>query len=151
MREAIVYLDSSAIIKRYINEPGSNTVRSIYRKAYTGDLKIAYSVWNIGEVLGAFDRARRLGRITSDEYRLVKGRFLSEAKRMVKLGIAIIQPIRLSILKISWKLVEKHHIYVADALQIASAKNVGAGKFLTGDEKLHETALAEGLASICLA
>ena len=151
MREAIVNLYSIAIIKRYIDEPGTSIVRSIYRKAYTGDLKIAYSVWNIGEVLGAFDRARRLGRITDDEYKLVKGRFLSETRRMVKLGIAIIQPIRLSILKNSWKLVEKYHIYVADALQIASAKNVGASKFLTGDEELHEIALTEGLTSVHLA
>ena len=135
------------LLKGYINEPGSDIVLSMYKKAYTGDLKIAYSVWNIGEVLGAFDRARRLGRITGDEHRLVKGRVLSETRRMVKLGIALIQPIRLSILESSWKLVEKYHIHVADALQIATAKNVKADMFLTGDEKLHETALAEGLAS----
>ncbi len=150
MKETTIYLDSSAIIKRYVYEPGSDIVRGIYKKAYTGDLKIAYSVWNIGEVLGAFDRARRLGRITSDEYKLIKGRFLGETRRIVKLGIGIIQPVKLSILQNSWKLLENYHIYIADALQIASAKKVGANKFLTGDGKLHKTALAEGLPSYWL-
>ncbi len=32
MKEQIIYLDSSAIIKRYVKEPGSKVVRSIYLK-----------------------------------------------------------------------------------------------------------------------
>ena len=151
MNEKVVYLDSSAIVKRYIAEPGSDLVRNVYRRAYSGELKIAYSVWNVGEVLGVFDKARRLGRITDDEYRLVRRRFLGETKRMMRLGIAVVQPVKLSILRVSWRLVEKYHVYVADALQVASAKSVGAAGFLTGDEKLHEVALAEGLASTYLA
>jgi len=34
MNVIIAYLDSSAIIKRYLNEPGSNVVRALYVKAY---------------------------------------------------------------------------------------------------------------------
>ena len=62
MRERIVYLDSSAIVKRYIREPGSDAVRKVYLKAYSGEVILSLSVWNIGEVLGAFDKARRIGR-----------------------------------------------------------------------------------------
>ena len=43
MREQIVYLDSSAIVKRYIKEPGSNEVRSAYLRAYSGDLIISFN------------------------------------------------------------------------------------------------------------
>jgi len=35
-RELAIYLDSSAIVKRYIEEPGSNVVRELYLKAYPG-------------------------------------------------------------------------------------------------------------------
>ena len=50
----------------------------------------------------------------------------------------------MAILEHSWKLVEKHHIYEADALQVASAKHVKAKEFLTSDEKLHKNSLNRG-------
>jgi predicted nucleic acid-binding protein len=43
------------------------------------------------------------------------------------------------------KLVLKHHIYVADALQIASAKKVNSRVMVTGDKGLADIADAEGL------
>ncbi len=48
MRGSVVYLDSSAIIKRYIGEPGSDKVRELYLKAYAGEVTLSYSLWNIG-------------------------------------------------------------------------------------------------------
>ncbi|BES82353.1 hypothetical protein PABY_19200 [Pyrodictium abyssi] len=53
MSRPIVYLDSSAIVGRHVLEPGSRYVRSIYARAYGGEAKISFSVWNIGKVLGA--------------------------------------------------------------------------------------------------
>ncbi|RLG52180.1 MAG: PIN domain nuclease, partial [Thermoproteota archaeon] len=69
MRGAAAYLDSSVILKRYVREAGSEMVRGLYLKAYSGEATIAYSMWNIGEVLGALDRAARLGRLSSMLYR----------------------------------------------------------------------------------
>lgn len=150
MNAAIAYLDSSAIVKRYVSEPSSDVVRALYIKAYAGDVKIAFSLWNVGEVLGVFDRARRLGRMDKHEYNITKKRFLGETKRMMKLGIAVILPVKVRVLMEAWKLAEKHHVYVADALQIASAKHVKAEKFLTGDRRLHEIAMTERLNSTLL-
>ncbi len=149
MSAALAYLDTSAIIKRYILEPGSETIRNLYLRAYSGETRITFSLWNIGEFLGAIDRARRLGRI--EEYDIVRRRFLGETKRMVRLGITSIVPLKLRVLRDSWVLVERHHIYEADALQIASAKYIGSEKFFTGDERLHEVAVEEGLDSSLLA
>ena len=150
MREPVVYLDSSAIVKRYIEEPGSRRVREFFLKAYSGDIVLSYSVWNIGEVLGAFDRARRAGRIDDQIHSVVRRRFLLEVRRMVRTGLVLVVPLKVEILGESWRLVEKHHIYEADAVQIASAKHVEAGEFLTGDERLHEVAMREGLNSTYL-
>ncbi|RLF13964.1 MAG: PIN domain nuclease [Thermoprotei archaeon] len=147
MKEHIVYLDSSAIIKRYIKEPGSDYVRKTYLKCYSGDITLSCSIWNVGEVLGAFDRAKIIGRIDDETYTIVKRRFLLEVRRMARLGSLLIIPLKIRILKESWKLVEKHHIYEADAIQIASAKYVNSIEFLTGDRRLHEVALKEGLKS----
>ncbi|MEM0054091.1 MAG: PIN domain nuclease, partial [Nitrososphaeria archaeon] len=49
------------------------------------------------------------------------------------------------------KLVFKHHLYVADAIQIVSAKQASAHKLVTGDRKLTEVSMAEGLETLWLA
>ncbi|HIE19123.1 TPA: PIN domain-containing protein, partial [Candidatus Bathyarchaeota archaeon] len=135
---------------RYIKEPGSDVVRGLYLKAYSGDLKISYSLWNIGEVLGAFDKARHIDRLDEDSFRVVKERFLLETRRAVKLGIAVIAPVKTRILVETWRLIENYHIYEADALQIATAKYLDAENFLTGDRILYEIAEKEKLHSIYL-
>ncbi len=97
MSGQIIYLDSSAIVKRYINEPGP-------------------------------------------EYIIDKADFISETLRMHKLNVLILVHLRADILKQAWKIVERHHVYQADALQIASAKIVNTSI-------LHGIALEEGLNS----
>jgi predicted nucleic acid-binding protein len=144
------YLDSSAIVKRYVEEAGTDKVREQYVKAYAGDVKLAFSLWNIGEVLGALDKARYLNRMSEEDYTRAKGTFLSETRRLARLGLAVIVPVKSTILTHSWRLLEKHRIYQADALQIASAKYINATKFLAADKKLHKAACDEGLNSICL-
>ncbi len=56
----IVYLDSSAMVKRYVEEPGSEEVRKTYLRVYSGEIIISCNVWNIGEVLGVFDKGSGL-------------------------------------------------------------------------------------------
>lgn len=146
----LVYLDSTAIVKRYIKEPGSETVRMLFLKAYSGDLNLSFSIWNIGEVLGALDRARRIGRIDEETYIITRRRLLLETRRIIKLGMALLAPIRINTLLDTWKLIEKHHIYEADALQIATAIQLKAKQFITGDKRLHEIATKEGLKSLLL-
>ncbi|MBS7247681.1 MAG: type II toxin-antitoxin system VapC family toxin [Candidatus Jordarchaeales archaeon] len=145
MGELVVYLDSSSIVKRYVQEPGSSLVRDAYVKAYSAELVIAFSSWNLGEVLGAFDKAAVRGILSEDDYLIVKSRFLAETRRMFLLGILNIIPVRFRLLAECWKLVEKYHIYQADALQIVSAKDIKSAKFITGDKKLSEVASLEGL------
>lgn len=150
MPERIVYLDSSAIIKRYVEEKGSNKVVYEYESAYNGKRIIAFSIWNVGEVLGVFDRAKRRKIINDIEYTVLRERFLAETERMTKLRILKIVPLKTQILVGGWKIIEKYHIYQADAIQIVSAKIINADLFLTGDKKLHEIAKEESLKSIYL-
>ncbi|MEM3713447.1 MAG: type II toxin-antitoxin system VapC family toxin [Nitrososphaeria archaeon] len=148
MSEEIVYLDSSSIIKRYIKEKGSNLVETLYMKAYSGDIKLSFNLWNIGEIIGAFNKAKALKRLDEQAYMLSKKRFLLECKRLAKLGALILVPLKTKLVCECWILVEKHNIYQADAIQIVSAKNVGAKEFLTGDKLLHEIAKSEKINSV---
>jgi len=148
MKEQVAYLDSSSLVKRYVKEPGSNLVKDLYLKAYSGELIIAFSSWNIGEVLGAFDKAHSRGILDSKSFLTAKNRFLLETRRLIRLGVLRLIPVRFKLLVECWTLLEKHHIYQADALQVASAKAVNATKFFTGDKRIYEIADAEGLNTV---
>ncbi|MCL4346146.1 MAG: type II toxin-antitoxin system VapC family toxin [Candidatus Thermoplasmatota archaeon] len=150
MTEKVVYLDSSAIVKRYVYETGSEFIRAQYSEAYLGNILLSFNAWNIGEVIGLFDRAHRQKRITSEQLDEVMGRFSNETARLKKISRMRIITLSESVLESSWDVVIKHHIYVADALQITSAIEAGCNEFYTGDEKLHKLALSSGLNSFYL-
>jgi len=69
---------------------------------------------------------------------------------MARLRSLRVVPLRMGILVEGWELIEKYHIYEADAIQLASAKYVNASQFLTGDKQLHEVATEEKLNSVYL-
>ncbi|WP_288005085.1 type II toxin-antitoxin system VapC family toxin [Thermofilum sp.] len=150
MKNPIVYLDSSTIVKRYIEEAGSEVARDVYNSALAGNLTLSFSAWNIGEVLGVLDRYRRRAWLDDESYVAARMMFIGETIRLLKLGALILVPIRVRLLAEAWRLLEKYHIYQADALQVVSAKYVKANKMYTGDRSLHNVALAEGLQSVIL-
>jgi len=145
-----VYLDSSVILKRYLKEDQSEKAAELYLKAYAGEHVICFSLWNIGEVLGVLDRARRLRRLSRAEHALTRTRFISETRRMIRLGVCGVLPLKTTVLKEAWSIVEAQHIYEADALQLASAKMADANLFYTSDQTLHKIATKMGLNSVCL-
>ena len=54
-----IYLDTSALIKRYILEEYSEHVDRLYREAHAGRVRIGFSIWNIGEVAVVLDKYER--------------------------------------------------------------------------------------------
>jgi len=142
-----VYLDSSAIVKRYVAEAGSEAVDLIFDRAETGSVQLLFSVWNVGEVLGVIDRYCRRGLISKEEMGNVVAHFLSESAKLTKLGGLSILPMTADALIDSWLLVLRRHIYVADALQVELARR-GCDALLSGDEKLAEVAISEGINAI---
>ncbi len=97
--------------------------------------------------MGVIDRARMRKLITDEEYRIIKLRFLRETLRLSRLGILMLIPIKLLILRDAWAMIEKYHIYQADAIQVATAKSVGANEVITADKKLHQILINEGLST----
>ncbi|ABL79089.1 type II toxin-antitoxin system VapC family toxin [Thermofilum pendens] len=136
-----VYLDTSAIVKRYVVEEGTDVLDEIYAGAYAGDVTIGFSLFNIGEVAVVFDKYRRRGVIADVNDCFSK--FLSEVSTLARLGSLRVVRISKPILVESVRYVFRYGVYIADALQIASAKNFEA--FLTFDERLAEVAVKEGL------
>lgn len=142
-----VYLDSSVLLKRYVREKGTEEAEKIFRDAYSKKVVLITSIWNLGEAIEVLDRKRRLGEIENDVFSTLKVTLLGDVKRMTGLGIMRLVPVHSMLLVDAWKLVEKHHIYQVDALQIVSAKYESAEEFYTADKRLHKVALGEGLNS----
>ena len=145
MREQPVYLDSSAIAKRYVGEKGSDLVDRVYSRSEIGELRLAFSIWNIGEVLGVFDRYQTRKLISGKEFLSARSDLVSETLKLSRLGSLDVLPVTSGLISQSWEFVTKHHIYEADALQISSGKMVGCGLFLGADGRLLDAASAEGL------
>lgn len=141
----LVYLDTSSIVKRYIEEKGSEVVDKVYEEAEAGRVRMAFSVWNIGEVLGVLDRYRTRKMISDENFETALKTLASESMKMIRLGVLQLLPITSRILIESWLLVLQHHIYEADALQISSSKESGCNLFLGVDNRLIQAAQKEGI------
>ncbi len=126
-------------------ENGTDKVQEVYTKTLQGETKLAFSVWNIGEALGVLDIYRRRKWIGKENHKKARELLITETLRLIKLGLTKTIPVRTKLLIDSWTLIEKYHIYQADALQITSAKHVNADQFMTGDKKLAEIAKTEGI------
>lgn len=75
---------------------------------------------------------------------------LRELRMLFRMRSAIMVNVTPKIIRESVKLVFNRHIYVADAIQTVSAKQVGVRVLVTGDAKLAEASMSEGPETLCL-
>jgi predicted nucleic acid-binding protein len=142
------YLDTSAIVKRYVSELGSKIVDDLFGKAHKGSVVIVFSYWNVGEAAVVFDKYGEKPGFKGTE---VFKTMLRELRMLCRAHSAIMVNVTPKTIRESVKLVFKHHLYVADAIQIISAKQANARNFVTGDRVLAEASAVEGLETLCLA
>lgn len=135
----MIYLDTSALIKRYIWEAGSEQVRQLFKdKAMIITSKVAYP-----EVYAALTRRMREGDLTRDQHRQVCRLFEREWPAY------LIVEVHDEILRLSRDLIEKYPLRGFDAIHLASAKSIGKQlktliTFGGADQRLLESAEAEG-------
>ncbi len=86
MSVKLVYLDSSSIVKRYVGEKGSDVIDTVYEKAEASKLRFVFSIWNVGEVFGAFDRYVVRGLLSDHMVKTALQDFLSESIKMSRLA-----------------------------------------------------------------
>ena len=145
--EEIYYLDTSALVKRYVEEHGSEIIDSIFNDAYRGVKTISFSYWNIGEAAVVFDKYERMAELNAKK--LLK-ELLREVKTLARLHKIMLVGVDPFILRKSIEIVLKHHIYVADALQLVSAIESRSKLFVTADKELARIAEREGLNTLLL-
>lgn len=79
----MVYLDTSALVKRYVLEPGSQVVSDLIATAGI----VATSTVTRAESAAAFSKAARVGSLTNDGARACHNAFLLEWKNYVRIRV----------------------------------------------------------------
>jgi uncharacterized protein len=138
----VQYLDSGALAKRYVQEEGSETMDQVFERAEKGEESVFFSTWNVGELAVVFDKYEREGLLDAKRVMMT---FLGEVKRLGKSRAAEVVPVSGSVIADVVTLTLRHHVYVADALQVASCKTVSGAGLLTADRRLAGIAREEGL------
>ncbi|RLI70082.1 VapC toxin family PIN domain ribonuclease [Archaeoglobales archaeon] len=136
-----VYLDTSALVKRYVEEENSEKIDFLFDKAYKEEITLVTSQWNVAEAAVVFDKYQRRGILDAMEtLKLLQ----NEMEMIVRMGLFKIVPVS-GIIAESIPLMLKHHIYVADAIQILTCRQEKCDLFVTFDKKLSEVVRAENI------
>jgi hypothetical protein len=143
-----IYLDTSALVKRYLKEEGTKQVDSYFKDSYDKKAVLFMSQWNIGEAAVVFDKYQNQNVIR--DARKPFEMLYKELSLMVKLGSFKFIPVLGEIIGISIPLVLSHHIYIADALQLGTYKHQTCDLFVAFDNRLNSIAKEEGVTTINL-
>jgi predicted nucleic acid-binding protein len=133
-------------MKRYVEEKGTENVDVVYEAVERDEgQRLTFSLWNVGEVIGAMDERNRRGDIERAAMSRAVALFVGETRKFVAMRKLVVLPVGSRVLEESRDLVLKYHIYQADALQLASARQSASVLILTADRKLAECAESEKL------
>ncbi|MGH7435515.1 MAG: type II toxin-antitoxin system VapC family toxin [Polyangiaceae bacterium] len=139
----IYFLDSSALVKRYVREAGSVTVAGLFRRR----AKLAASGLAIVEVPAALFRRARAGD-------LAMGAAQAHAADVARdLDQMYVVEARKAVLDSAHDLVERHPLRAYDAVQLASALRIvqsteASVTFVCADRGLAGAAIAESLRTL---
>jgi predicted nucleic acid-binding protein len=149
----ILYVDSSALIKYYIQESGSRSLMGKIKEESFRENGIFMSVVGYAEVLAVLARHLRENLLSAAEFATVENQFSDDW--MFHLGRI---ELSVGVLGFIPELVRKHPLRGFDATHLASAlwirdalrlgKSVAATRpvtFATSDKQLRRAAAAEGL------
>lgn len=141
------FLDSSALVKRYVPETGSTWIRALSAQETGNSLIIARITWV--EVRSAISRREREGSLTPTDATLIIQRFRSELNNQYQ-----VIELDATLAETAGQLVGQYPLRAYDAVQLASVLRIQPAFattqstsliFLTADDRLSAVAGALGL------
>ncbi len=142
------YLDASALVKRYVDETGSDWLRTIMTHA--DDLLLFTSRMAIIEVMSAFTRRVRDNSLTIADFASACDAFRGDC-----LDEYQIMPPTMTVIDLACNLLQRHPLRAYDATHLATALNAQqfltaqgypSFTFLSADDRLNQSVTAEGIA-----
>ena len=130
-----VFLDSSALAKRYVQEPDSDRVEAILSSASA----LGVSVICLSEVVSALCRRRREDKLSHPQYLQAKRALQSDIEDTSVIGITE------QVVARAVELLERWSLRSSDSLHVACAAEWSAQLFVSADERQCAAAKAYGL------
>lgn len=130
-----VFFDTSAFVKRYVSEAGTDAVLEWCDQA----TEIILSGIALPEIISAFCRLQREGKITDTQYRQLKSLLLADIEDA---AICDLSPV---VLMQTITSLEKNVLRGMDAIHIGSAVALKADVFISADKRQLEAAARMGL------
>ncbi|NUO07263.1 MAG: type II toxin-antitoxin system VapC family toxin [Candidatus Brocadia sp.] len=136
----IVYLDTSDLVKLYVDEIGSDAIKEIVRKATViSTSKVAYA-----EARSAFARKQRDGSFSAKVLRKIVEDLNREWESYFLIEVTD------GLIRLAGDIAEKHLLRGFDSIHLASAMNLKCKiasevYFSSNDEKLNQAAGKEGI------
>nr|VFJ59807.1 MAG: hypothetical protein BECKFM1743C_GA0114222_102563 [Candidatus Kentron sp. FM]VFJ62807.1 MAG: hypothetical protein BECKFM1743A_GA0114220_103163 [Candidatus Kentron sp. FM]VFK13067.1 MAG: hypothetical protein BECKFM1743B_GA0114221_102654 [Candidatus Kentron sp. FM] len=131
-----IFFDSSAFVKRFIEEDGSREVDAWCERAS----RLGLSILCIPEMVSALNRKIREGELSTEHYWPIKEQIAKEIEdaQIVELTPEVVEK--------SIGLLERHVLRSLDALHIACALAWGADVFVSSDKRQIRASRDSGLA-----
>ena len=129
-----IYLDTSAFVKKYHTEDGSDQIELVFENAKKGKCSILMSIWVISETINALDKHRMRNEITQDELNKIVGTILSDISVLMDNNILEIIDIETELLKMSWEFIINEHLSCSDSLHLVTALQRNCDMFLAADK-----------------
>ena len=143
---AIHYFDTSALVKLYVKETGSDWIKQIFD---TPGQNIAFASIGMVEAASALARRQRMGEITNYQQRALYSKLLRDIQHRFDIQIVTDKTIHTAA-----DITQRHPLRGYDAVHLAAAlelnKHLTANQlptitFVSADEKLYQAAADEGL------
>ncbi|MHB1282312.1 MAG: type II toxin-antitoxin system VapC family toxin [Metallibacterium scheffleri] len=130
-----VYFDSSALAKRYIEEACTAEVLAWCERAS----ELALSAIAIPELISAFCRLQREGRLTRAQYQAIKRALMTD------IADALILETTPEVIQHAVKALESHPLRGMDAIHLGAALACAAEAFVSADARQCQAAKQLGL------
>ncbi len=130
-----VFFDTSAFVKRYVSEAGTDAALEWCDRA----TEIGLSGIALPEIVSAFCRLRREAKITDTQYRQLKSLLLADIED------AAVCDLTPAVLGKAISILEANTLRGMDAIHIGSAVALQADVFLSADTRQREAAARAGL------
>jgi len=126
-----VFFDTSAFVKRYVNESGSERVIEICQQAD----ELAISIIAPPEVISTLCRLVREGTLSIEEYERTKIQFLTDLENV------IICDITSEVMMQTTRFLEKYTLRAMDAIHLGCALCYASDLFVSSDHRQVQAAL----------
>jgi uncharacterized protein len=136
----LVFFDSSAFVKRYIREPGTDEVLDWCERA----TEIGLAGITLPEIISAFCRLRRESLVSVEQYRVLKSSLLADIEDAALCDLAP------TVMAQTVLALENNTLRAMDAIHIGSAVILKADVFISADKRQCEAAVQVGLRVVSL-